>query len=186
MVCFGSHTSLFFIAIVISSSILFQYHIYWSYSTLCTIIPCRKISICNKHSQILQGSQTNIKYIQCTALTKVKIWIVATVWEKAMAPRSSTLAWKIPWAEESGRLQSTGSRRVRHDWATSLWLFTFRHWRKKWQPLQCFCLENPRDSGAWWDALYGVTHSWTQLKQLSSSSNCLECTIRLACCMECN
>ena len=53
--------------------------------------------------------------------------------EKAMAPHSSTLAWKIPWTEEPGRLQSMGSRRVGHDWATSLSLFTFMHWRRKWQ-----------------------------------------------------
>ena len=55
--------------------------------------------------------------------------------EKAMAPHSSTLAWKIPWMEELGRLQSMGSLRVGHDWATSLSLFTFMHWRRKWQPL---------------------------------------------------
>ena len=53
--------------------------------------------------------------------------------EKAMAPHSSTLVWKIPWMEEPGRLQSMGSRRVTHDWATSLLLFTFVHWRRKWQ-----------------------------------------------------
>ena len=58
--------------------------------------------------------------------------------EKAMAPHSSTLAWKIPWAEEPGRLQSMGSRRVRHDWATSISLFTFMHWRRKWQPTPVF------------------------------------------------
>ena len=58
--------------------------------------------------------------------------------EKAMTPHSSTLAWKIPWAEEPGRLQSMGSRRVRHDWATSLSLFTFMHWRGKWQPTPVF------------------------------------------------
>ena len=52
--------------------------------------------------------------------------------EKAMAPHSSTLAWKIPWAEEPGRLQSMGSRRVGHDWVTSLSLFAFMHWRRKW------------------------------------------------------
>ena len=51
--------------------------------------------------------------------------------EKAMAPHSSTLAWKIPWIEEPGRLQSMGSRRVRHDQVTSLSLFTFMHWRRK-------------------------------------------------------
>ena len=57
-----------------------------------------------------------------------------SVLEKAMAPHSSTLAWKIPWAEEPGRLQSMGSLRVGHDWVTSLSLFTFIHWRRKWQP----------------------------------------------------
>ena len=126
-------------------------------------------------------------------------------WEKEMAPHSSTLAWKIPWMEEPGRLQSMGSLRVRHNLATSLSLFTFMHWRRKWEPtpvflpgesqgrgslvgcrlwdhtesdtteqlpfhfslscigegngnpLQCSCLENPRDGGAWWAAIYGVT-----------------------------
>ena len=58
--------------------------------------------------------------------------------EKAMAPHSSTLAWKIPWTEEPGRLQSMGSLRVGHDWATSLSLFTFMHWRRKWQPTPVF------------------------------------------------
>ena len=50
-----------------------------------------------------------------------------------MAPHSSTLDWKIPWTEEPGRLQSIGSLRVGHDWATSLSLFTVMHWRRKWQ-----------------------------------------------------
>ena len=58
--------------------------------------------------------------------------------EKAMAPDSSTLAWKIPWTEEPGRLQSMGSLRVGHDRATSLSLFTFMHWRRKWQPTPVF------------------------------------------------
>ena len=53
--------------------------------------------------------------------------------EKAMAPHSSTLAWKLPWTEEPGRLQSMGSWRVRHDWA-----FAFMHWRRKWQPTPAF------------------------------------------------
>ena len=55
-----------------------------------------------------------------------------------MAPHSSTLAWKIPWTEEPGGLQTMGSRRVGHDWATSLSLFTFMHWRRKWQPTPVF------------------------------------------------
>ena len=58
--------------------------------------------------------------------------------EKAMATHSSTLAWKIPWTEEPGRLQSMGSLRVRHNGATSLSLFTFMHWRRKWQPTPVF------------------------------------------------
>ena len=58
--------------------------------------------------------------------------------EKAMAPHSSTLAWKIPWTEEPGRLQSTGSLIVEHDRTTSLSLFTFMHWRRKWQPTPVF------------------------------------------------
>ena len=54
--------------------------------------------------------------------------------EKAMAPHSSTLVWKIPWMEEPGGLQSMGSLRVGHDSVTSLSLFTFMHWRRRWQP----------------------------------------------------
>ena len=83
-----------------------------------------------------------------------------------MAPHSSTLAWKIPWMEEPGRLQSMGSLRVGHDWATSL----SRVGEGNGNPLQCSCMENPRDGGAWWAAVYGVAQSRTRLKRLSSSS----------------
>ena len=61
-----------------------------------------------------------------------------TLAEKAMAPHSSTLAWKIPWTEKPGRLQSMGSLRVGHEWVTSRSLFTFLHWRRKWQPTPIF------------------------------------------------
>ena len=64
--------------------------------------------------------------------------VLCNYWEKAMAPHSSTVARKIPWMEEPGRLQSMGSLRVRHDWATSLSLSTFMHWRGKWQPTPVF------------------------------------------------
>ena len=57
---------------------------------------------------------------------------------KVMAPHSSTLAWRIPWTEEPGGLQTMGSLRVGHDWATSLSLFKFMHWRRKWQPTPVF------------------------------------------------
>ena len=86
-----------------------------------------------------------------------------------MAPHSSTLAWKIPWTGGPGRLQSMGSPRVGHDWVTSLSLFTFMHGEGNGNPFQCSCLENPRDRGAWWAAVYGVAQSLTQLKRLSSS-----------------
>ena len=76
-----------------------------------------------------------------------------------MAPHSSTLAWKIPWTEEPGRLQSMVSLRVGHDWATSLSLSCIGEGNGN--PLQYSCLENPRD---------GVTQSRTRLKWLSSSS----------------
>ena len=84
-----------------------------------------------------------------------------------MAPHSSTLAWKIPWTEEPGRLQSMWLWRVGHDWATSLSCIG----EGNGNPLQCSCLENPRGGGAWWAAVYGVAQSWTRLKQLSSSSS---------------
>ena len=82
--------------------------------------------------------------------------------EKAMAPHSSTLAWKIPWTEEPGRLQSMGSLRVRHDWATSLSLFTFMHWRRKWQSTPVLL---PGESQGWGSLvgcrLWGRTESDT-------------------------
>ena len=68
--------------------------------------------------------------------------------EKAMAPHSSTPAWKTLWTEEPGRLQSMGLQRVRHDWATSLSLFTFMHWRRKWQPTPVFLLGESQGRGS--------------------------------------
>ena len=88
-----------------------------------------------------------------------------------MAPHSSTLAWKIPWTKEPGRLQSMGSLRVGHDWATSLSLFTFLHWRRTWQPTPVFLPGESQGRGAWWAAIYVVAQSRTWLKRLSSSSS---------------
>ena len=85
-----------------------------------------------------------------------------------MAPHSSTLAWKIPWMEEPGGLQSMGSLRVGQDWATSLSLFTFMHWRRKWQPTPAFLPGESQGQGACWAAVYGVAQSRTRLKRLSS------------------
>ena len=86
----------------------------------------------------------------------------------------NTLVWKIPWTEEPGRLQSMGLLRVRHDWVTSLSLFLSCIGQGNGNPLQCSCLENPRDGGAWWAAIYGVSQSQTRLKRLSSSSSSIQ------------
>ena len=88
-----------------------------------------------------------------------------------MATHSSTLAWTIPRTEEPGGLQSMGSLRVRHDWATSFHFSLSRIGEGNGNPLQCSCLENPRDRGTWWAADYGVAQSQTRLKWLSSSSS---------------
>ena len=139
---------------------------------------------------------------------------------KEMATHSSVIAWRIHGRRILSRLQSMGSLGVGHDyWETSLSLFTFMHWRRKWQPtpvfltgesqgqgslvccrlrghteldtterlhfhfslscigegngnpLQCSCLENLRDEGAWWAAVCRVAQSQTRLKRLSSSSS---------------
>ena len=78
-----------------------------------------------------------------------------------MAPHSSTLAWKIPWMEKPGRLRSMGSLRVGHDWATSLSLFTFMHWRRKWQPTPVFLPGESQGMGTLVGCrLWG--HTWTE------------------------
>ena len=91
--------------------------------------------------------------------------------EKALAPHSSSLAWKVPWTEEPDGLQSMGSlesdKTERLHFHFSLWCIG----EGNGNPLQCSCPENPRDRGAWWAAVYGVTQSRTRLQQLSSSSS---------------
>ena len=91
--------------------------------------------------------------------------------EKAMATHSSTLAWQIPWMEEPGRLQSMGSLGVGHDWVTSLSLFTFMHWRRKWQPTPVFLPGESHGRGSLMGCrLWGRTEL-ARLKQLSNSSS---------------
>ena len=85
-----------------------------------------------------------------------------------MAPHSRTLGLEDPM-DGGACLQSMGLLRVEHDWATSLSLSCIGEGNGN--PLQCSCLENPRDKGDWWTALYGVTQSRTRLKRLSSSSS---------------
>ena len=87
--------------------------------TLCDSMDCSKPGFLVYH-QLPKFTQTHVH------------------WEKAVVTHSSTLAWKIAWTEEPGRQQSRGSPRVGHDWVTSLSLFTFIHWRRKWQPTPVF------------------------------------------------
>ena len=68
----------------------------------------------------------------------ISLLFPSSILEKAMETHSNTLTWQIPWIEEPGRLQSMGLLGVGHDWATSLSLFTFMHWRRKWQPTPVF------------------------------------------------
>ena len=89
----------------------------------------------------------------------------------AEAPHSSTLAWQIPWTEEPGRLQSMGSLRVGQTERLHFHFSLSCIGEGNGNPLPCSCLENPRDRGAWWAAVYGVAQSRTRLKRLSSSSS---------------
>ena len=81
-----------------------------------------------------------------------------------MAPHSSTLAWKTPWTEEPGRLHAVHGVAEGRARLTSLSLFTFMHREGNDNPLQCSCLENPREGGTWWAAICGVIQSRMQLK----------------------
>ena len=83
--------------------------------------------------------------------------------EKEMATHSSTLAWEIPWTEEPRRLQSMGLLRVGHDWATSLSLFTFIHWRRKWQPTPVFLPGESQGQRSLVVGSHRIGHDWCDL-----------------------
>ena len=96
---------------------------------------------CKVSNNSSKSNSSSLKLLQtsfCKYLRGISLLFVIIILEKAMAPHSSTLAWKIPWMEEPGGLKSIGSLRVGHDRATSLSLFTFMHWRRKWQPTPVF------------------------------------------------
>ena len=123
--------------------------------------------ICPHHVELLYSEvRDNVNFFLC-----IFTLVFFLLFSKGNAPHSSTLAWKIPWTEEPGRLKSMRWLRVRHNWATSLSLFTFMHWRRKWQPTPVFLPGESQGRGAWWAAVYGVAQSWTRLKRLSSSSS---------------
>ena len=91
--------------------------------------------------------------------------------EKVMASHSSTLAWKIPWTEEPGGCSPWGHKESNTTERLHFHFSLSCIGEGNGNPLQCSCLENPRDGGAWWAAVYGVAQSRTRLKQLSSSSS---------------
>ena len=87
-----------------------------------------------------------------------------------MAPQSSTLAWKISWTEEPGGLQSMGSLESNTTERLHFHFSLSCIGEGNGNPLQCSCLENPRDRETWWAAVSVVAQSRTRLKRLSSSS----------------
>ena len=101
------------------------------------------------------------------------MYIFWQVWtyipQKTMAPHFSTLAWKTPWSlvgcSPWGREESDTTERLHFHFSLSC------IGEGNGNPLQCSCLEDLRDGGAWWAAVYGVTQLWTWLKSLSSSSS---------------
>ena len=97
------------------------------------------LSACS--TDLVSFGQTNEEsrvFCKRSVFLRMFLILVPSPSEKARGPHSSTLTWKIPWTEEPGGLQSMGSLRVGHDGATSLSLFTFIHWRRKWQPSPVF------------------------------------------------
>ena len=90
---------------------------------------------CSKQGQM--QTQCKIHFMWRTrsleSKKKTSTFYVYLLWRRQWHPHCSTLAWKIPWTEEPGRLQSMESLRVGHDWVTSVSLFTL-HWWRKWQP----------------------------------------------------
>ena len=109
---------------------------------------------------------TNLATREKATLNLQRVQSTISIYRYAIiiSPHSSLLAWKIPWMEEPGRLQSMGSLRVRQTERLHFHLSLSCTGEGNGNPLQCSCLENPRDGGAWWADVYGVAQSRTRLK----------------------
>ena len=107
-----------------------------------------------------------ITYRRLSPTTRKVFSRLLLILEKEMAPHSSTLTWKIPWSDEPGRLQSMGSLRLGHDWETSLSLFTFMHWRRKWQPTPVFLTGKSQG----WRSLVGC-HLWGHTESVTTEAS---------------
>ena len=113
--------------------ISFSYHV--------SLLHRTNVCVCVKGMSVLPFSACKI---HAQVVMFINVSLSTGFGRKATAPHSSTLAWQIPWTEEPGRLQSMGSLRVRHNWETSLSLFIFVHWRRKWQPTPMFLPGEPQ------------------------------------------
>ena len=100
-----------------------------------------------------------------------KIKLIDAMLEKETATHSSILAWRIPWTEEPGGLLSMGSHSQIRQKQLSMHACIGEG---NGDPLQYSCLENPKDRGAWWAAVYRAAQSRTRLKRLSSSSSSID------------
>ena len=136
-------------------------------STVCIVCRTCLYTYCPNRYQCQKQKGQKLNFLSWTFNSH---WLNIRL-EKAMAPHSSTLARKIPWTEEPGRLQSMGSLRVNQIERLHFHFSLTCIGEGNGKPLQCSCLENPRDGGAWWAAISGVAQSRTWLKQLSSSSS---------------
>ena len=135
-------------------------HIYHVQKIICNKTTGHGVQFNEPHKHITQPKKQAIK--RNLHLTYIVL--------KAMAPHSSILAWTIPWTEEPGRLQSMGPLRVGHDWATSLSLFTFVYWRRKWHPTPVFLPGESQGRGSLVGCgLWGrrVGHDWSDLAAAS-------------------
>ena len=142
------------------------------YFTLSTMWGSKKLPVCNLEEDTHPNSKILASWIQTSSLYNYGklisiVYKPLCLWlEKAMAPHSSILAWKIPWMEGPGRLQSMGSLRVGHDSVTLFSLFTFMHWRRKWQPSPVFLPGESQGRGSLVGChLWGhrVGHYWSDL-----------------------
>ena len=122
---------------------------------------CEQLKWLNIHISLL-----NLCWAKYSTLKSMMSVLLLAPFCMAVVSIPVLLPGKSPaWTEEPGRLQSMGSLRVRHDFLLSC------IGEGNGNPLQCSCLENPRDGGAWWAAVSGVAQSRTRLKWLSSSSS---------------